>query len=129
MKKMITTIMAMAVMFGYTGCVDERVKPEDVRIRHNTIFVEHMGHETKSYLAEGLIYDDITNSEYLTHHKWETKFAYSIVKKANDYVKENNPYIEYYITIVVPDEETLTIMESANHSTHVDIKIDTICYE
>lgn len=129
MKKIVVTIMAMAVMFGCTGCAEKRVKPEDVISYQSTIFVEHMGPETKSYWSWGEMYDDITNSKELTHHDWYWDFAYSIVERANDYVEENDPYVEYYITIVVPDEETLTLMESVAHSTHVDIKIDTICYE
>lgn len=123
MKRFVTIMMAMAMMFGCTGCAEERIKPEDVVSYQSTIFVEYMHPQTKSYYSWGEMYDGKIGTK-LTHHEWEWDFAYSIVERANEYVEEDDPAVDYYITILTPDEHTKNLMESVAHSTHINIEID-----
>lgn len=123
MKKFVTMMMVMAMMFGCTGCAEERIKPEDVVSYQSTIFVEYMHPDTKSYYSWGEMYDGKIG-EGLTWHDWKYDFAHAIVERANEYVEENDPAVDYYITILTPDEYTKTLMESVAHSTHINIEID-----
>ena len=123
MKRFVTMLMTMVIMFGCTGCAEERIKPEDVVSYQSTIFVEYMHPQTKSYYSWGEMYDGKIG-EKLTHREWEWDFAYSIVERANEYVEENDPAVDYYITIMTPDEYTKNLMESVAHSAHINIEID-----
>jgi len=123
LKRIMAMMMAMVMMFICTGCAEERIKPEDVVSYQSTIFVEYMHPDTKSYYSWGEMYDGEIG-EGLTWHEWSWDFAYAIVERANDYVEEDDPARDYYITILVPDDETKTLMESVAHSTHINIEID-----
>lgn len=126
MKRIVTMmVIFMATMFICTGCAEERIKPEDVKSYQSTIFCEYMSKESGTYYSWGEMYDGDIGAE-LTWHEWTYDYAFEIVERANEYVTENDPAVDYYITIVVPDETTLRRMESTAHSTHVEMKIDTI---
>ena len=125
LKRIMVMMMVMAMMFNCTGCAEERIKPEDVISYQSTIFVEYMSKESGTYYSWGEMYDGDIGTE-LTWHEWTYDYAFEIVERANEYVTENDPAVDYYITIVVPDETNLRRMESTAHSTHVNMKIDTI---
>lgn len=117
MKRFVTMMMVMVMMFGCTGCAEEET---NVKSYQTTIWVDYMDGRDDCYVSSANVWSQEENGVF---HKWEWDYAYSIVERANEWCMENDPHVDYYVDIKVPDETTRRRMESVTHSMHVNIEI------